>query len=380
LEPSTSRGGQIILVDGSHELYRRAAEAASATLFELSHASVDTIEHAALAHPAAILFDLADPATKAAVLGVRSHPHLASVPIVGFAEHPDEVRFQEIFWWGMDDLVSARAARGLTTRLRSLANRSSAPPARNGGIAVIEGEDRDFRVRMARVFANTRHPVRFAVGAEETLAEASAEGVAVVLSAVPAEVDGPLTVLQARARGIDVPWLVGTTPKDEVRLRRRLEGVERAGVFDTYAPPENALFHANELCRPGGVESRRATRVLYGAVARFRAAGDDEDDFALTYNVSTSGLYLRTLAMLPPGTDVWLEVLPPRSERPVRLHACVAWDRPFGTSHSAVMPPGMGLELMGETPDMDIYRSGVGAYAEAHGYIPSGPTSRDARV
>lgn len=375
MDVSTIRGDRVILVEGSHELHRRAAEAAAAPLFELSHANLDNVEQAAFTRPLALLFDLADPATKGAVLRVRSHPDLAGVPILGFAQHPDEVRFQEIFWWGMDDLVAGTATRGLTTRLRALTNRAAPPSLRRPGTAVIEGAERDFRVRMARVFANTGHPIRFAVGLDETLAEASAEGVAVVVSPVPDDPEGPLAVLEARRRGVDVPWLVGTTPKDEARLRARLEGLDRAGVFDTYAPPENALFHANELSRPAGVESRRALRLLYGAVTRFRAAGADEDDAALTYNVSTSGLYLRTLAPLPTGTDVWLELLPPRSERLVRLHARVAWARPFGTSHSAVMPPGMGLQLLGEGPDSEIYRKGVSTYAEAHGYFPGGQST-----
>lgn len=378
MENSTNRGGQIVVVDGSHELHRRANEAAG-TLFEVVHANLDTVEQAAFASPLAIVFDLADPATKGAVLRVRSHPDLATVPILGFAPHLDEVLFQEIFWWGMDDVVSGGATRGLTTRLRALASRTTPPSLRSGGVAVIEGEDRGFRVRMARVFANTRHPVRFALTPEDALAEAAADHVAVVISAVPDDVEGPLTVLSARERGLEVPWLVGTTPRDEVRLRKRLEGIEHAGVFDTYAPPENALFHANELCRPGGVESRRATRVLYGAVARFRAAGGTEDDLALTYNVSTSGLYVRTLAPLPQGSDAWIELLPPRTERPVRLHARVVWVRPFGPSHSAVMPAGMGLQLLGEGPDVELYRGGVETYAEAHGYVPGGPISRGLR-
>jgi Tfp pilus assembly protein PilZ len=368
VEISTSKGGQVVLVEGSAELQRRAAEAAKAALVELSRAHLDAVERAGLTHPLAMLFDLADPATKDSVLRVRSHAELAGVPILGFARFPDEVMFQEIFWWGMDDLVSSASTHGLTERLRALASRATPPSERSGGLVIIEGADRGFRVQMARVFANTRHAVRFAVDEGEALKEAAAPGVALVVSAAPHDAHAALTVLSARSQGIEVPWLVGMAPRDETTLRRRLHGVEHTGVFDMYAPPENALFLANELRRPSGVESRRAARVLYSAVVRFRVAGSDEDELALTYNVSTSGIYVRTLATLPAGAEVWLELRPPRSERTVRLHAKVAWARPFGQSHSAVMPPGMGLALMGEGPDRELYQRGVRTYAEAHGY------------
>lgn len=240
------------------------------------------------------------------------------------------------------------------------------------GVAVIEAADQAFRVRMARVFANTLHSLRFAVSAEEAVAESAKDHVSVVVSAAPQNPEAPLSVVMARSREVDVPWLVGSAPRDQARLRRALEGVERVGVFDTYGAPENALYHANELSRSNGIESRRAMRILYSAVTRFRAAGSDEDDLGLTYNVSTTGLYIRTLAPLPAGTEIWLELRPPRAERPVRLHGRVVWARPFGPRHRAVIPPGMGVHLVGESPDVALYQTGVGVYAEAHGYLAHG--------
>lgn len=359
---------RLVLVEGSRELHRFAAEAAAAARVGLAHANLAQVEQAAAAAPLALLFDLADPSTQAAVLRLRAHADASHVPALGLVARPNDVVFQEILWWGMDDLVSRETTRPLATRLRLLASQPAVARPPRGGAVVIEGPERDFRVRMARVFANTRHAVRFAQGLEEVLREAAAPGVAVVVSSHPDDAEGPLAVLEARRRGIDVPWLVGATPQDAALLRQRLAGLGNTAVFDTYAPPENALFRANELSRPSGIESRRSARVLYGTVASFRAAGTGEDDTALTYNVSASGLYLRTLAPLPTDSDVWLELTPPRAERPVRLHARVAWARPFGRNHDAVMPPGMGVRIVGESPDVDAFRGGVELYAAAHGY------------
>jgi len=136
---------------------------------------------------------------------------------------------------------------------------------------------------------------------------------------------------------------------------------------DSYAPPENIVFLANELGRGTADDQRSSRRLLYGTMVAFRCAGRDADDYGLSYNVSEGGLYVRSLA--PPVEDtVWLELRPPRTERLVRLEARVCWRRGYGGSAMATVPPGFGLEISdGSRADREAWEAGYRSFAESVG-------------
>ena len=131
-------------------------------------------------------------------------------------------------------------------------------------------------------------------------------------------------------------------------------------MIDSFEPPENALFMANELAASTATDNRSTARLLYGTAVSFRAAGQEgDDDVAFTYNVSVGGLFARTLAPLAPRERVWLELWAPRSSRRVRLAGTVAWRRPFGPNESATVPAGFGIRITdGLDGDLDLWRDG----------------------
>jgi Tfp pilus assembly protein PilZ len=141
--------------------------------------------------------------------------------------------------------------------------------------------------------------------------------------------------------------------------------VPRTVVVDGYAPPENVLYRANELVARPGPDQRAAQRLLYGTAVSFRGAGRDEDDIGFSYNVSAGGVYVRTLAPLEPGQEVWLDMWAPRSQRRVRLAGTVAWRRVFGGSEKATVPPGFGVKIVdGLAGDLGRWREGCEAFAK----------------
>jgi Tfp pilus assembly protein PilZ len=118
------------------------------------------------------------------------------------------------------------------------------------------------------------------------------------------------------------------------------------------------LFLANELAAGSLANKRAAVRALHGTAVRFRPDGFEESEIGFTYNISTGGLYVRTLA--PPSEDiVWLELLPPRSTRRVQLVGQVVWRRPFGPHKKATVPPGFGCRII------DAPRSSLDRWHEA---------------
>jgi hypothetical protein len=127
-------------------------------------------------------------------------------------------------------------------------------------------------------------------------------------------------------------------------------------VTDREAPAHNLLFVANELLRADLKNTRASVRRLFGSMCAFRPAGHLVSQYGLTYNVSPSGLYVRTLDPLPAGERVWLELRPPVEVGAVHLRGRVAWVRRYGATGPA--PPGFGVHLMADLcppPDLRAY-------------------------
>jgi hypothetical protein len=147
-------------------------------------------------------------------------------------------------------------------------------------------------------------------------------------------------------------------------MRQAIASFSKVAITDSFAPPENILFAANELGR-SGVEGRASPRVLYGTMVAFRLAGRDEDELGFTYNVSADGMYVRTLAAPSRGDDLWIELRPPRTDRRVRLEATVAWRRGFGPIESATVPPGFGAQITDATKgDLSRFLAGYEAFRD----------------
>jgi Tfp pilus assembly protein PilZ len=167
---------------------------------------------------------------------------------------------------------------------------------------------------------------------------------------------------KVRNNGSQVAWVVVAPPKRMATVRAELAPAGKAAVLDGFAPPENVLFVVNELLSARGVDQRGSARLLYGTAVAFRAAGREEDEIGFSYNVSATGVYVRTLAALEAKQDVWLEMWAPRSERRVRLAGTVAWSRPFGPRGGATVPAGFGVQLKeGLAGDLERWRAGYDA-------------------
>jgi len=298
---------------------------------------------------------------------VRAQARLAQLPIFGVAPQRDDLAFTELFSWGGDDLVTLTAPPALARRLRPLvarpAPRQDAKPRDRG--AIVAGADARWRSVMGRALYQGGFSVRFMASVADLAQESLADGVRVV---VVADDMGPgaaeAALAAARSQGSQAAWVVVAPPKRMALLQAAIGTLGPLSVADGFAPPENVLFLTNELLSRRGVDQRASPRVLYGTTVAFRAAGRDEDEIGFSYNVSAGGLYVRTLAPLDAGQELWLEMWPPRSERRVRLAGTVAWKRVFGPSEGATVPAGFGVKLTeGLAGDLERWRDGYEAFA-----------------
>ena len=64
------------------------------------------------------------------------------------------------------------------------------------------------------------------------------------------------------------------------------------------------------------------------------------------------------------GSEAWLEIAPPRSDRRVRLEGKVVWTRGFGPNDVATIPPGFGVQVTGgSVGDLERFTRGYHAFA-----------------
>jgi DNA-binding response OmpR family regulator/Tfp pilus assembly protein PilZ len=315
--------------------------------------------------PVAIALDMMSDGAEASCLGVRGMARLVNVPVIGLVPELNDLVFPEMYGWGGDDVARVAQPEELVPRLRGISVEGSLHPQPAKGGALVVDADRRRRVLYARVLRTAGYDVRFAVKAEEAVAASANETLKLVIADADLEGGGGVELAKSiRAGGIAVPVVVAAEPKKMKHCREDVGDLTKVAVTDGFAPPENLLFVANELARSGATDGRASARLLYGAVVAFRSAGRGQDYFGCTYNISAGGLYVRTLAPLSGGEEVWIELTPPRSDRRVRLEGKVIWRRRFGPIESATVPPGFGVQITdGAKGDRARYEAGYNAFA-----------------
>jgi DNA-binding response OmpR family regulator len=317
--------------------------------------------------PHSLLLDGSNGGLERGCLEIRAQVRHALVPIVALAPKVTELAFAEAFSCGGDDVVAVRAQEALTARLRRLpAAPWERPPASNDKVALISASDRSRRIVLGRMLGNAGYVIHFAVDLAETERFARESNPRLVV--IDTELEGVRELItEAAPRNLHTLWIVSTAPRHMRGCHAWLRDLPNATVTDSFAPPENIVFLANELGRGKANDQRASRRVLYGTLVAFRCAGRDEDDFGLSYNVSAGGLYVRSLA--PPVEDcVWIELRPPRTERLVRLEGRVCWRRAYGSSAMATVPPGFGLEIVdGSRSDLEAWAAGYRSFADSIG-------------
>jgi CheY-like chemotaxis protein/Tfp pilus assembly protein PilZ len=303
-------------------------------------------------------------------LEVRQHFHLAATPVIGLVRSVRDLDFEEAFATGVDDVSSLDPLR-LGRRLRRLEECEAGQVKRREDVVLIADADRNTRLLNGRVFRNAGYQVQFALDAEEALRQSLDPKTLVVL--VSAEIDSasaePLSTIAAR-EGSRAAWIVHTPPKEMATVRARIgapAGV-KVTVHDAFAAPATLLFVANELLNKPPKDVRGSERVLYGTSVRFRQAGREDDDIGYMYNLSEGGFYVRTYAAPERWDEMWLEFVPPRSDRRVHLEGRVVWVRGHGPGSSASVPPGFGVQLTGGSKgDLERYERGYRAFLEDRG-------------
>jgi len=315
------------------------------------------------------------PGGEAFAVELRAQSEHATLPVLTWNLNVNDLSFAEAFSWGADDVVSRRDPHALVSRLRQLPKVASPVAASNRGVALVADPDRNRRIVIGRVLRNAGYSVTFAVSGLDIERFVQTSAVELVVTNSTLHASTLDIVERVRSLGSNALCIVNCAPRDLKRARKDLAAIERATPTDGFAPAENVLFVSNELGRGFGTDKRTSPRLLYGTTVALRGAGRDSDDWGYSYNISESGLYVRTLS--PPDDEfVWLELSPPRSERRVRLVGKVAWRRGLGKGEYATVPPGFGVQIVdGAKMDRDHWCDRYRAFAEVLGVSMNPPNA-----
>lgn len=317
--------------------------------------------------PEVVAFESSIPKAEQVCQKLRSRKTWSRVPMIALAEEPSDAHVEKLYAMGVDDVVPLSAWPSFIARLRALPRVESihAPPPR--GKAIVADPERERCDVVGRVLMNAGFDVRYAL--DRRALEYYSLQTDVNLIVLNVELGNAHQLIeQARKNKSMAAWVVATRRRDMEEQARALADLQGIALVPAIGAPESILFVANELLSNRRT-ARQSARVLHGTLVAFRPAGMDSDELGFTYNVSSEGLYVRTLAP-PEGEEAWLELTPPKHNRRVRLLGRVVWRRGFEGNTGAAVPPGFGVQLvdgLGECLNIwrEAYRTLDGASAEA---------------
>jgi DNA-binding response OmpR family regulator len=343
-------------------LKRASAQAGiAASIYGTAAEAQDDLADAQMAPPRCIFIQAPSPDFAGFVGWLRGEARLFPVPLVFMVPGLDPIGHVLAHSLGADDSVDQASVEGVRRRLVILQefDPEVRPPISEGIVAVAHPDLARRRV-LGRTLRQAGFSLAFAADAAELAAHAGPDAprVAIVSHRLPAP--GALAAIRALrdAAKATIPAIVLATHEVGARLLRETAELPGVIVASEVAPPPDLVFLVNELLRPTLREMRGAPRLLYGALCGFRAAGDLEADYGVTYNISREGMYIRTLVPPPTGSDAWCELRPPGAGAVVHLRGRVVWRGRYG---AGATPPGFGVRIAPEAcppRDLQVYLEG----------------------
>jgi hypothetical protein len=295
---------------------------------------------------------------------LRARADCCSVPLIGLVEQMSSATMVELHRLGADDIALQHDGPGLLRRLSALSRFD--PRARttlSQGPCLLAHPEPYRRQVLGRVLRQAGFDVSFA--------ESSAEAVKIAERIAPKVVivadDLPLLGGEKTLTALSERWL-GKVPAVLLQNEGDRAGPPQWPVVSGDGPPDDLLFVVNELLSPRElVDARSSRRLLLATLCGFRRAGDLENRFGLTYNVSREGLYVRTFDAPSERGAVWIELRPPGADLACHLRGEIVWMRTMATGARGASPPGFGVRLRDEqcpSQDLRIFRDCYDALLE----------------
>lgn len=283
--------------------------------------------------PAAILLGAgwhADPTLQGFIEAIRGDWRLHDVPLL--AQMPAEpALIAETFRRGGDDVLTGDRVELCAKLGAILAARAAPTPERDRRLLFV-GAGRLHRVLFTKLLAGA--------GYEVSAAETELEARASLETQSPHLAILDLSLFEGDARALGHSLLARGIKVLALTRGPRPAGEPFTHAFDKLSPPEDLLFLINELLFAESAQKRLSPRRLWHAPVRF---GDGA--FGVAYNLSQTGLFVRTLNPPPLGTEISIEALPADGSS-LKANVSVVWRKPFSLRSAQDYPPGFGASFL----------------------------------
>ncbi|MHB8875172.1 MAG: response regulator [Myxococcaceae bacterium] len=298
-------------------------------------------------------------ATESAVRQLRALKELARVPLVAFGQATlEEIR--RTFVAGADDhlgrpLDSVWLGAKLTVMRDAARLPPVHPPLKSAQRVLVADDDLFFRQRMRDVLEAGGYQVVEASSGLEVMQllddPKTGRPDLVVIDVFMPGLGGLELVRNIRSTQAwaSVPIIVVSGVRNDPALRTELFRLGILDFVDKYAVTiDGVLPIVEEYLKPGGAKRRSAPRASHFALCEFRRQANEGWQLGFVYNVSTSGVFIRTLTPPPLGAtvDARMDLGPAASH--VLTKARVAWVNEL-RPEAGGQPCGMGLAF-GELP------------------------------
>jgi CheY-like chemotaxis protein len=346
-------------------ILRRAVERANSGAF-VSSSILGSQDELSELRPRCIFVDgdTAELATTTA--WIREDPFLFSTPVIAMVSELRDSSFVQAYRSGADDVILRSNVGGVTRRIANLHrfDPSARPPISRGRVLISHQTDEHRRL-LGRVLRQASFDVHFAMDANEIIAAMGSEPAPDLV--VVSDQLLPVSKIEHARRAANAARtcfvVVAATASTRITMDATLQ---RVATISESAPHDHLLFLANDLLRHGGRQVRDSPRYLFDTICSFRPEGAFSPEYGLTYNMSKTGIYVRTLDPPPKNKALWLELRPPGTTSTVHLRGSLVWVAMPGGGARAT-PPGFGLRIEADSSparDLAIYQEAYSTLAE----------------
>lgn len=302
---------------------------------------------------------------------IREDPFLFPTPVIAMVSDLRDASFVQAYRKGADDVILRSNVGGVTRRIANLQNfdPTARPPVSRGRVVISHHVD-EYRRLLGRVLRQACFNVHFAVDADEIIAAMASEREADLV--VVSDQVLPVAKIEEARRAANAPKtrfvVVSATASTRIMLDAEFP---HSATISENAPHDHLLFLANDLLRDGCRQGRQSPRYLFDTICSFRTEGEFSPEYGLTYNMSQTGIYVRTLDPPPKNTTLWLELRPPGTTATVHLRGTLVWVATPGACSRAT-PPGFGLQINAQVSparDLMLYRDAYNTLAQVPNQI-----------
>ena len=147
---------------------------------------------------------------------------------------------------------------------------------------------------------------------------------------------------------LDVPILAMTGLYDDVREIHALRGLGVRGWIHKSAPFEHVLFRVSSLAWPQSKNDRQGPRVAVSLPVQFRAG--ERVHYATSYNLSATGIYVRTPEPLEAGMVVEIALTLPTAGEMLTMRAEIVHSASVEDVRGTAYPAGFGARFVSMSP------------------------------